>query len=121
MLGRQPGAGRVEPGREPGGTLVGVALGWSPAAFDTHSFVAKGQRLYGSCAYDAADFGKALDLIGSGTANVEPLISERIALRDGPDAFVRLRHPEPGVGAGSTVQMNDQCFEQGSLLDQPSR
>src|SRR5205823_13302486 len=35
----------------PAGTLVAVALGWSPAAFDTHLFVAKGQRMFGVCAY----------------------------------------------------------------------
>lgn len=78
---------------KPAGTLVGVALGWSPAAFDTHSFVAKGQRLFGSCAYDAADFSNALDLIASGTIDLEPLISERIPLAEAPDAFVRLRKP----------------------------
>lgn len=78
---------------KPAGTLVGVALGWSPAAFDTHSFVAKGQRMYGSCAYDAHDFGRALELIASRKIELEPLISERVPLADGPEAFVRLRHP----------------------------
>ncbi len=78
---------------KPAGTLVGVALGWSPAAFDTHSFVAKGQRLFGSCAYDAVDFRRSLELIASRTVNVEPLISERIALSAAPEAFIRLRHP----------------------------
>jgi threonine dehydrogenase-like Zn-dependent dehydrogenase len=78
---------------KPAGTLVGVALGWSPAAFDTHSFVAKGQRMYGSCAYDARDFQEALDLITSRRVDLEPLISERVPLADGPGAFVRLRQP----------------------------
>jgi threonine dehydrogenase-like Zn-dependent dehydrogenase len=75
------------------GTLVGVALGWSPAAFDTHSFVAKGQRLFGSCAYDAVDFQHALDLIASGAVNVAPLITEQVPLASAPEAFVRLRKP----------------------------
>ena len=76
-----------------GGALLGLALGWSPAAFDTHAFVAKGQRMFGVCAYGYQDFQHALDLISSGAVNVEPLITERVSLADGPDAFARLRHP----------------------------
>ena len=75
------------------GTIVVVALGWSPVAFDTHLFVGKGQRMFGACAYGNGDFGKALELISSGTVDVEPLISDRVALAEGPDAFMRLRHP----------------------------
>ena len=75
------------------GTIVAVALGWTPAEFDTHVFVAKGQRMFGACAYGNRDFSKALDLIASGAVSVEPLISERVPLAEGPDAFVRLRHP----------------------------
>ncbi len=77
-----------------GGTLSGLALGWSPSSFDTHSFVAKGQRMFGSCAYGKSEFARALELIGSRTIDVEPLISERVPLADGPDAFVRLRTPD---------------------------
>lgn len=77
----------------PAGTIVAVALGWTPAQFDTHLFVAKGQRMFGACAYGNADFARALDLIASGAVDVEPLISERVPLADGPDAFVRLRRP----------------------------
>jgi hypothetical protein len=75
------------------GTLIGLALGWSPAAFDTHSFVAKGQRMFGSCAYGNQDFGRALEMISSGRVDVEPLISERVSLEEAPDAFMRLRQP----------------------------
>jgi threonine dehydrogenase-like Zn-dependent dehydrogenase len=75
------------------GAIVAVALGWTPAAFDTHVFVAKGQRMFGACAYGNRDFAKALDLIATGAVDVESLISERIPLADGPDAFVRLRRP----------------------------
>jgi (R,R)-butanediol dehydrogenase/meso-butanediol dehydrogenase/diacetyl reductase len=77
----------------PAGTLVAVALGWSPAAFDTHLFVAKGQRMFGVCAYGNRDFAQALELIASGVVDVEPLISECVPLADGAEAFVRLRHP----------------------------
>jgi threonine dehydrogenase-like Zn-dependent dehydrogenase len=76
-----------------GGTLVAVGLGWAPALFDTHSFVAKGQRMFGSCAYGNREFGWALELIGSRTVDVAPLISECVSLAEAPDAFVRLRTP----------------------------
>jgi threonine dehydrogenase-like Zn-dependent dehydrogenase len=75
------------------GTLVAVALGWTPAAFDTHTFVARGQRMVSACASGNKDFARSLELIASGTANVEPLISERVPLAEGPAAFVRLQHP----------------------------
>lgn len=75
------------------GSIVAVALGWTPAAFDTHLFVAKGQRMFGACAYGNKDFGRALELIASGAVNVEPLITERVPLDQGPEAFVRLRQP----------------------------
>ena len=75
------------------GTIVAVALGWTPARFDTHLFVGKGQRMFGACAYGNADFARALDLISTRAVDVEPLISELVPLSEGPDAFVRLRHP----------------------------
>ncbi|HET6318067.1 MAG TPA: alcohol dehydrogenase catalytic domain-containing protein [Chloroflexota bacterium] len=77
-----------------GGTLSGLALGSTPSAFDTHSFVAKGQRMFGSCAYGNREFAQALELIASRRIDVEPLISERVPLDDGSNAFVRLRTPE---------------------------
>jgi threonine dehydrogenase-like Zn-dependent dehydrogenase len=75
------------------GSIVAVALGWTPAAFDTHVFVGKGQRMFGACAYGNRDYSKALELIASHALDLEPLISERIPLAEGPEAFVRLRHP----------------------------
>jgi threonine dehydrogenase-like Zn-dependent dehydrogenase len=75
------------------GTLVAVGLGRSPAAFDTHVFVGKAQRMFSACAFGNRDFAAALELISSGKIDVEPLISERVPLESGADAFVRLRHP----------------------------
>ena len=46
-----------------------------------------------ACAYGNRDFGRALELIGSGRANVRPLISDRVSLGQAPAAFERLRHP----------------------------
>jgi threonine dehydrogenase-like Zn-dependent dehydrogenase len=75
------------------GTMVAVALGHSPSVLDTHRFVAKGLRMVSACAYGNRDFGRALDLIATGAVDLEPLITERVALAAGPEAFVRLRKP----------------------------
>jgi (R,R)-butanediol dehydrogenase/meso-butanediol dehydrogenase/diacetyl reductase len=75
------------------GTLVVVALAHSPSSFDSHRFVGKAQRMVSACAYGNRDFARALELIASGSVDVEPLISECVPLRDGPEAFVRLQRP----------------------------
>jgi threonine dehydrogenase-like Zn-dependent dehydrogenase len=46
-----------------------------------------------ACAYGNRDFARALDLIATRSAEVEQLITERVSLVEGPDAFVRLRRP----------------------------
>jgi threonine dehydrogenase-like Zn-dependent dehydrogenase len=76
-----------------GGTLVGVALGRTPSLLDTHLFVARSLRMVSACAYGNGDFGRALELVAAQPAAVERLISERIGLEAGPDAFIRLRTP----------------------------
>jgi threonine dehydrogenase-like Zn-dependent dehydrogenase len=75
------------------GTIAAVALGNAPSVLDTHRFVVKAQRIVSACAYGNRDYGRALDLIATGAVDVEPLITERVALADGPEAFVRLRKP----------------------------
>jgi threonine dehydrogenase-like Zn-dependent dehydrogenase len=75
------------------GTLVAVGLGATPALLDTHLFVGHALRMVGACAFGNHDFLRALQLISEGTVAVEPLISARIGLSEGPDAFVRLRQP----------------------------
>jgi threonine dehydrogenase-like Zn-dependent dehydrogenase len=75
------------------GTLVAVGLGSTPALLDTHLFVGHALHMVGACAFGNRDFARALELIASGAVNVEPLISARVGLSEGPDAFVRLREP----------------------------
>jgi threonine dehydrogenase-like Zn-dependent dehydrogenase len=75
------------------GTIVAVALRRAPAAIDVHRFVTGALRMVGACAFGNADYARALELISSGRATVEPLISERVPLAEGPAAFVRLRQP----------------------------
>jgi threonine dehydrogenase-like Zn-dependent dehydrogenase len=76
-----------------GGTMAAVAFGRAPAALDTHTFVSKGQRLVSACAFGPEDFARALEMIRTGAVDVGPLISERVSLAEGPDAFVRLQRP----------------------------
>jgi threonine dehydrogenase-like Zn-dependent dehydrogenase len=76
-----------------GGSIVAVALSRTPAVFDTHMFVTRRLSLLSACAYGNADFARALDLISSGRANVQPLISQRLSLQQAPAAFERMRNP----------------------------
>lgn len=80
------------------GTIVELALGRPPASFDMAAFVAKGLRMVGVCAYTGGEFGRALDLLGSGTVNADPLVTERVPLAEAPAAFERLRAPGHVVG-----------------------
>ena len=75
------------------GTIVGVGLGDVPAPLEMHRFVTRAQRLVSACAFGRRDFARALELLASGNANAEPLISERVSLSEAPEAFVRLRTP----------------------------
>ncbi|MQA85503.1 MAG: alcohol dehydrogenase catalytic domain-containing protein [Streptosporangiales bacterium] len=84
------------------GTIVELALGRPPASFDMVGFVTKGLRLLSVCAYAGEEFGRALDLVGSGAVNADPLVSERIPLAEVPAAFERLR--APGHLVGITVE-----------------
>jgi threonine dehydrogenase-like Zn-dependent dehydrogenase len=77
----------------PGGAIVALALSRTPATFDTHLFVTRKLSMLSACAYGNRDFGRALELIGSGAADVRPLISDRVSLAQAPAAFERLRHP----------------------------
>jgi (R,R)-butanediol dehydrogenase/meso-butanediol dehydrogenase/diacetyl reductase len=75
-----------------GGTLVALALG-RDATFNPHLFVTKNLRMVAGCAFGAAEYNRACELIGSGAVDVEPLISERVSLAGGVDAIQRLRTP----------------------------
>jgi threonine dehydrogenase-like Zn-dependent dehydrogenase len=75
------------------GAIVMVAIPREPVFVDAHVLVNRGQHLVGACAFGTRDYARSLELIASGTVNVEPLITERLPLARGPEAFVRLRHP----------------------------
>jgi threonine dehydrogenase-like Zn-dependent dehydrogenase len=81
-----------------GGTLVEVALPPRPATIDVRMFVTRNLHLVGSCAFGVQQYRRALDLLASGQVDVEPLVSERVPLAEGPDAFRRLQRPEHLVG-----------------------
>jgi threonine dehydrogenase-like Zn-dependent dehydrogenase len=75
------------------GAIVMVAIPREPVLVDAHLLVNRGQRLVGACAFGSSDYARSLAMIASRQVEVEPLITERVPLEAGPDAFVRLRHP----------------------------
>ena len=79
-------------------TMVQVGLPAEPASVPTRLFVSRNLHLVGSCAFAPRHYRRAVDLLCSGTVDVEPLVSERVPLAAAPDAFHRLRHPEHLVG-----------------------
>lgn len=81
-----------------GGTVVEVALPSEPARIDTRMMVGRNLHLAGSCAFGAPEYVRALDLLCTGRLDVAPLVSERVALAEAPDALRRLTRPEHLVG-----------------------
>jgi threonine dehydrogenase-like Zn-dependent dehydrogenase len=75
------------------GSIVMVAIPRDPVLVDAHLLVNRGQRLVGACAFGSSEYARSLEMIASGEVNVEALITERVPLEAGPQAFVRLRHP----------------------------
>lgn len=86
------------PALAPAGTIVLVAFAPEPAAVDTRLFIGQNLHLVGSCAFGVADYRQAVAMLCSGAVDPGPLISERVALADAPDALERLRRPEHLVG-----------------------
>jgi L-iditol 2-dehydrogenase len=52
--------------------------------------------LLGSCA-SAGEYARSIELVATGAIRVEPLISARAPLADGPQWFERLYAREPGL------------------------
>jgi threonine dehydrogenase-like Zn-dependent dehydrogenase len=97
------------------GAIAVVAIPREPVFVDAHLMVNRGQRMVGACAFGNRDYAKSLELIASGKVDMEPLISERVPLEKGPDAFIRLRHPgdlvsvlvQPGLDSEVRTQNSD--------------
>jgi len=70
-----------------GGTIVVLALFDDPVTFDPTVLVQKEIRLQGSIAYTGEDFADAVEMIRTGKAQSDPLITHREALDDISEAF----------------------------------
>ena len=63
--------------------------------FPLQQVVTREITLFGSCA-SAGEFAEAVRLIGDGKVSIDPLITDRGGLEEGPDLFDRLYRNEPG-------------------------
>jgi 2-desacetyl-2-hydroxyethyl bacteriochlorophyllide A dehydrogenase len=70
-----------------GGTIVVLALYDDPVTFNPTALVQKELKLQGSIAYTNEDFADAIDLLRSGAARADTLITQRERLDDVADAF----------------------------------
>jgi (R,R)-butanediol dehydrogenase/meso-butanediol dehydrogenase/diacetyl reductase len=70
-----------------GGTIVVLALYDDPVTFNPTALVQKEIRMQGSIAYTSDDFGAAVELLASGRAKADPLITHRHGLDDVMEAF----------------------------------
>ena len=78
-----------------GGTIVVLALYDDELTFNPTLLVQKEIRLQGSIAYTGEDFHDAVELLRSGVAKAEPLITQRESLDNVGEAFgVQLRKDE---------------------------
>jgi L-iditol 2-dehydrogenase len=79
-----------------GGHVVAVGNLEKKAEFDLQQLVAKEHTFTGSYA-SSGEFRDCIGLVASGKINVEPLISDVLPLKDGPDAFDRLLKAEENL------------------------
>jgi 2-desacetyl-2-hydroxyethyl bacteriochlorophyllide A dehydrogenase len=78
-----------------GGTIIVLALYDEPITFDPTVLVQREIRFQGSIAYTSEDFREAVELLSSGVARVDPLITHRQPLEKIGEAFsVQLRKNE---------------------------
>jgi 2-desacetyl-2-hydroxyethyl bacteriochlorophyllide A dehydrogenase len=71
-----------------GGTIIVLALYDDPVTFNPTALVQKELRLQGSIAYTSVDFADAIELLRTGAARADTLITHREKLDDVADAFV---------------------------------
>lgn len=79
-----------------GGHLVAVGNLEKMAEFDLQQFIASELTFTGSYA-SSGEFRDCIELVASGKINVEPLISDVLPLKDGPQAFERLLKAEENL------------------------
>ena len=70
-----------------GGQIVVLALYDDPVTFNPTALVQKELRLQGSIAYTSEDFAEAIELLRTGAARADALITQRERLDDIGDAF----------------------------------
>jgi (R,R)-butanediol dehydrogenase/meso-butanediol dehydrogenase/diacetyl reductase len=70
-----------------GGTIVVLALYDDPVTFNPTALVQRELRLQGSIAYTSEDFAEAIELLRSGAARADTLITQRERLDDIAEAF----------------------------------
>jgi L-iditol 2-dehydrogenase len=79
-----------------GGCLVAVGNLQKKVEIDLQELVARELTFTGSYA-SSGEFRDCIDLVGSGKIDVKPLISDVLALKDGPRAFDRLLKAEENL------------------------
>jgi L-iditol 2-dehydrogenase len=79
-----------------GGHVVAVGNLEKKAEFDLQQLVAKEHTFTGSYA-SSGEFRDCIELVASGKINVEPLVSDVLPLKEGPDAFDRLLKAEENL------------------------
>lgn len=79
-----------------GGTLVLVGNITPNVSFPLQAAVTREITVLGSCAI-AGEYPAAIDLLSRGDILVEPLLSAKAPLDDGPEWFERLYNREPGL------------------------
>ena len=81
-----------------GGAVVLAGISHEAKPFDFRSIVMSEKVVTGTVGADPGDYSKAVDLIGSGNVNVEPLISGKTTLERGvEDGFMRMNDPNEDV------------------------
>ena len=79
-----------------GGSVVMVGNLAPEVELPLQSVVTREISLFGTCA-SAGEYPKCIELMADGSIQVDPLISAKVALEEGPEWFDRLYGREPGL------------------------